>query len=113
MAKKWLGCMSHMRAFVATHPCLSIHMRDFVHAETRSQVVRAVLRHLGVANTPEVMQQALKAFQSNSQKGSTMQKSSHQRKGSVPPFLSSADLRLIGEMVGAAGFSPCVMQSSV
>ena len=37
------------------------------------QVVRAVLRHLGVENTPEVMQRALKAFQSNSQKGSTMQ----------------------------------------
>ena len=99
-AKRWLGAMSHMREFVAKHPCLSIHFRDFVNPETRAQVsgdtgrtrgcmrgqrmmhltwcsqmVGEVLRHVGAEDTPRVKREALTAFETNSQKGSAMQAS--------------------------------------
>ena len=97
-ANNWLGVMSHMREFVAEHPCLSIHFRDFVNPETRAQVsgdtgrtrgcmqghhmihvvwclqiVGEVLRHVGAEDTPRVRREAMTAFGTNSQKGSTMQ----------------------------------------
>lgn len=40
-----------------------------------SQVVGEVLRHVGAEDTPGVTLEALAAFESNSQKGSTMQAS--------------------------------------